>query len=66
MRIASRRLSTPCNRNVSGDPINSGREGGLEAPSRLPLDWQQPAFYDAEALDKELTRVFDVCHGCRR
>src|SRR5206468_5306147 len=25
-----------------------------------------PAFYDEAALQKELTRVFDICHGCRR
>ena len=43
-----------------------GREGSLEAPTRHPLDWQNPEFYDREALDKELERVFDICHGCRR
>jgi len=42
------------------------REGSLEAPTRHPLDWQNPAFYDEAALDKELERVFDICHGCRR
>ncbi len=47
-------------------PITSGREGSLEAPTRHPLDWQNPAFYDEAALDKELERVFDICHGCRR
>ncbi len=41
-------------------------EGGLEAPVRHPIDWNDPAFYDADALDRELRRVFDVCHGCRR
>ena len=43
-----------------------GREGSLEAPTRHPLDWQNPAFYDDAALTKELERVFDICHGCRR
>ena len=43
-----------------------GREGSLEAPTRHPLDWQNPEFYDQAALDKELERVFDICHGCRR
>src|SRR5438105_4093502 len=43
-----------------------GREGSLEAPTRHPLDWRNPEFYDAAALDKELDRVFDICHGCRR
>ncbi|MEK9595613.1 MAG: heterodisulfide reductase-related iron-sulfur binding cluster [Rhodospirillaceae bacterium] len=42
------------------------REGSLEAPIRHPLNWQDEAFYDAEALDEELRRVFDICHGCRR
>ena len=42
------------------------REGSLEAPTRHPLDWKSDAFYDQGALDKELERVFDICHGCRR
>lgn len=42
------------------------REGSLEAPIRHPLDWQNPSFYDEVALDTELRRVFDICHGCRR
>jgi Fe-S oxidoreductase len=42
------------------------REGSLEAPIRHPIDWRNPAFYDEEALNKELERVFDICHGCRR
>lgn len=42
------------------------REGSLEAPTRHPIDWQQPEFYDQENLFNELERVFDICHGCRR
>ena len=42
------------------------REGNLQAPIRHPLDWQNPDFYDQALLDKELERVFDHCHGCRR
>ncbi len=42
------------------------REGSLEAPTRHPLDWKSVSFYDEEALNKELERVFDICHGCRR
>ena len=44
----------------------AGREGSLEAPTRHPLAWRDPEFYDVEALEKELERVFDICHGCRR
>jgi len=33
---------------------------------RHPLAWQEPSFYDPNALEKELERVFDICHGCRR
>jgi glycerol-3-phosphate dehydrogenase subunit C len=42
------------------------REGGLEAPTRHPLDWQSADFWNEESLTKELERVFDICHGCRR
>jgi glycerol-3-phosphate dehydrogenase subunit C len=42
------------------------REGNLEAPTRHPYHWQDPDFTDAEKLDAELRRVFDICHGCRR
>jgi Fe-S oxidoreductase len=42
------------------------REGSLEAPTRHGLDWTNPKFYDEEDLFKELERVFDICHGCRR
>lgn len=42
------------------------REGNLEAPTRHPVDWQNPDFYNEESLFTELERVFDICHGCRR
>ncbi len=42
------------------------REGSLEAPTRHPIDWKSEAFYDEEALDTELERIYDICHGCRR
>jgi glycerol-3-phosphate dehydrogenase subunit C len=42
------------------------REGSLEAPTRHPVDWKNPDFYDEEKLNTELHRVFDICHGCRR
>jgi glycerol-3-phosphate dehydrogenase subunit C len=46
--------------------MKAGSEGSLQAPTRHPIGWQEPQFYDAAALDKELERVFDICHGCRR
>src|SRR6185437_2376584 len=45
---------------------SSPREGSLDAPTRHALDWKNPEFYDQDAIDKELHRVFDICHGCRR
>jgi glycerol-3-phosphate dehydrogenase subunit C len=42
------------------------REGNLEAPTRHPLDWRNPEFYDEPAFLKEAERIFDICHGCRR
>lgn len=42
------------------------REGSLEAPTRHPIDWEDPDFCDTEKLDAEMRRVFDICHGCRR
>jgi glycerol-3-phosphate dehydrogenase subunit C len=50
----------------SGGAPKAGREGSLEAPTRHPLEWRAPEFYDGAALEKELERVFDICHGCRR
>ena len=51
---------------MSDGPTSQGREGSLEAPTRHALAWQDPEFYDSAALEKELERVFDICHGCRR
>ncbi len=42
------------------------REGSLDAPTRHPLNWREPAFLDEASLYAELERVFDICHGCRR
>lgn len=44
----------------------SQREGNLQAPTRHPVAWQEPTFYDEAACFKEMERVFDICHGCRR
>ncbi len=42
------------------------REGSLEAPTRHPLDWRSPKFWERADLEQELERVYDICHGCRR
>jgi glycerol-3-phosphate dehydrogenase subunit C len=42
------------------------REGNLEAPTRHPVAWKTPEFYDEASLNLEMERVFDICHGCRR
>ncbi len=42
------------------------REGSLEAPTRHPIDWHNAEFYDEAACEKEMARIFDICHGCRR
>ncbi len=51
---------------MSSTPHRSAREGSLDAPTRHPLDWRNPAFYDQAEIDRELERVYDICHGCRR
>jgi Fe-S oxidoreductase len=42
------------------------KEGNLEAPTRHPIDWTNPDYYDEDKLMAEMERVFDLCHGCRR
>jgi Fe-S oxidoreductase len=42
------------------------REGSLEAPTRHPLAWKEAEFWDQQKAEKELERIFDICHGCRR
>src|SRR3974377_975991 len=42
------------------------REGSLGGPTRHIRYWRNPDFTDAEKLDAEMRRVFDICHGCRR
>jgi glycerol-3-phosphate dehydrogenase subunit C len=44
----------------------SNREGNLDAPTRHAVEWKDAAYYDEAACFKELERVFDICHGCRR
>jgi Fe-S oxidoreductase len=48
------------------DQVVSSREGSLEAPTRHPLDWKSGDFWNEESLFRELERVYDICHGCRR
>lgn len=45
--------------------LNWLRRYGTGKPFRRPLEWGTEAFYDPVALDREMRRVFDVCHGCR-
>ena len=42
------------------------REGSLEAPTRHPIEWKSEAYWNKEDLERELERVYDICHGCRR
>src|SRR3954468_13223839 len=46
--------------------MTGAREGSLEAPTRHPIAWKEPEFGNEQSLFKELERVFDICHGCRR
>ncbi len=56
---------TACpNKNTSSGA--AAREGSLEAPTRHPIAWKDPDFGNEASLFKELERVFDICHGCRR
>ncbi|MGH8847246.1 MAG: (Fe-S)-binding protein, partial [Polaromonas sp.] len=41
-------------------------EGNLQAPTRHPIDWKNPEFYNEDATLHEMGRIFDICHGCRR
>ncbi len=51
---------------MSDAPKTPQREGSLDAPFRHPIEWRDPAYYDLAAVEKEMERVFDICHGCRR
>ena len=41
-------------------------EGGLQKPTRFSIDWKNKDYLNEEIFEKELRRVFDHCHGCRR
>jgi glycerol-3-phosphate dehydrogenase subunit C len=51
---------------MSDSPTKPPREGSLDAPFRHPIAWRDDAYYDLAAIEKEMERVFDICHGCRR
>jgi Fe-S oxidoreductase len=51
---------------MMSDSDKNPTEGGLQAPTRHPLGWRDASFWDPVALNSELERVFDICHGCRR
>jgi glycerol-3-phosphate dehydrogenase subunit C len=65
-----RRFARPCSkvklavRHFSEESSSSGNK--KLNPFRRPIPWKSDEFYDKAALDHELRRVFDVCHGCRR
>ncbi len=42
------------------------REGGLAAPTRHVIPWQDPDFADRAKTEAEMQRVFDICQSCRR
>ena len=42
------------------------KEGSTEAPVRHVIPWREPAYADMDEVLAEMTRVFDICHGCRR
>src|SRR5437667_8170576 len=50
----------------TGNSAMTVREGNLQAPTRHPIEWKEPSYYDEASVEKELERVFEICHGCRR
>ncbi|MBI4005290.1 MAG: Fe-S oxidoreductase [Gammaproteobacteria bacterium] len=48
------------------DTKSERKEGSLEAPIRHPIKWQDPGYYNENALFTEMERIFNICHGCRR
>ena len=51
---------------MSNSPPKGTREGSLQAPTRHAIEWKNPEYLNEASLFKELERVFDICHGCRR
>ena len=42
------------------------KEGGTQAPTRYPIDFNHQDFLNPKKIDAEMRRVFEVCQGCRR
>jgi Fe-S oxidoreductase len=51
---------------VSKGMGSAAREGSLSQPTRHPIAWREPEYFDEDKLVHELERVYDLCHGCRR
>lgn len=51
---------------MSKSESSPAREGSLEAPTRHPIAWKDADYLNEQSLFKELERIFDICHGCRR
>lgn len=51
---------------MADSPTKPPREGSLDAPFRHPIEWRDESYYDLAEVEKEMERVFDICHGCRR
>ena len=41
-------------------------EGNLSAPTRHPIAWKAPDYYNEDLAIHEMARIFDICHRCRR
>jgi glycerol-3-phosphate dehydrogenase subunit C len=59
-------VSEEQNPTASAAPKAAPREGSLAAPTRHPVRWKEADFGNEESLFKEMERIFDICHGCRR
>ena len=46
--------------------MSNSNEGGLRAPEREVIAWDDEDYWNLKKLDEETRRQFDVCHGCRR
>src|SRR5689334_6480605 len=60
---ASVRGATPS--SITTAQVDAIRRKNVVRSDAMPFDLRDPSFYDDQALDRELGRVFDICHGCR-